>query len=278
MGKKRIVLVGETIKHEIKKPKIEEPKVVKSGKQHGRIADLGAEALAEAAVVKEKLEKEIPVAAPAKKSKKSPKPAKKRGARYSEAYKKVDRTRFYPLPEAIKLLKSISIGKFNASVDAHLVVLEAGLRGEIVFPHPTGKNPVIKIADDKLIAELEKSLPAGRQGKINFSVLLSTPAMMPKLLKFAKILGPKGLMPNPKTGTITDKPEETAKSLANKTLFRTETKFPLIHIVIGKINDKEEYLTSNFKALITAVGAKNIKKAIIVPTMGPGIKIDIDKI
>lgn len=201
-------------------------------------------------------------------AKKAPKPAKKHGTRYSEAYKKVDRTRFYPLLEAIKLLRSISISQFNASVDAHLVVLEAGLRGEVVFPHPTGKNPVVRIVDDKLITELEK-------GKIDFSVLLSTPAMMPKLLKFAKTLGPKGLMPNPKTGTITDKPEETAKALANKTLFRTETKFPLIHIVIGKVNDKEEHLAANFKALIEAVGKKNIQKIVLAPTMGPGIKVKL---
>ena len=270
MGKKRIALVGEPAKPKAKKTETAGQQVVKSGKAHGRIADVSAQALAEAEIVKEKLEKETPPAAtPAKKSKKSPRPAKKRGARFSEAYKKVDRTRSYQLPEAIKLLKSISITKFNGSVDAHLIVLEPGLRGEIVFPHPTGKTPTIRIADDKLIVELEK-------GKINFSVLLSTPAMMPKLLKFAKILGPKGLMPNPKTGTITDKPKEAAKALANKTLFRTETKFPLIHIVIGKVNDKEENLTANFKALVEAVGKKNIQKVVLSPTMGPGIKVAID--
>lgn len=238
MGKKRVALVGET----------KEPKVVK----------------AEAAAV-------VPAAKPTKKAKKTARPAKKRGQRYTDAYKKVDRTQTYQLPEAIKLLKTISITHFNASVDAHLVVLEPGLRGEIVFPHPTGKVSLIRIADDKLVAELEK-------GKIDFSVLLSTPAMMPKLLKFAKILGPKGLMPNPKTGTITDKPEEAVKALASKTLFRTEAKFPLIHIVIGKVDDKEEHLAANFKALVEAVGKKNIQKIVLAPSMGPGIKVGVDKL
>ncbi|PIS14150.1 hypothetical protein COT65_00460 [Candidatus Shapirobacteria bacterium CG09_land_8_20_14_0_10_47_13] len=259
MGKKRVALVTE------------EPKIVKSGKAHGRIADAGAEALAEAEIVKQKEAEVLTAPKTTQKKAKTSRPARKRGKRYTDAYKRVVRTQTYQLPDAIKLLKSISITHFNASVDAHLVVLEAGLRGEIIFPHPTGKTAQIRIADDKLIAELEKN-------KIDFSVLLSTPAMMPKLLKFAKILGPKGLMPNPKTGTITDKPEEAAKKLADVTLFRTEAKFPLIHIAIGKVNDKEEDLAANFKALIEAVGKKNVQKIVLAPSMGPGIKVGVDKL
>lgn len=239
MGKKRVTLVGE-------KPKEKKaPAPVK--------ADINVVAPTKAKVVK---------------SKKAPKPAKKRGATYLEALQKIDRHQFYSPSEAIKLLKSTSISQFNGSVDAHLIVSETGLKAEVTFPHPTGKNQTVRIADDKLITELEK-------GKINFSCLIATPAMMPKLLKFAKILGPKGLMPNPKAGTISDKPEELVKQLAGKTTVRTETKFPLIHITLGKVNDKEEHLAANFQTLIAAVGPKNIKKAVLAPTMGPRIKVQV---
>jgi len=99
---------------------------------------------------------------------------------------------------------------------------------------------------------------------------------MPKLAKYAKILGPRGLMPNPKAGTITDNPEELAKKLAGKTSWKTEAKAPLIHLTIGKVSQPEHQLEENFKALVAAIGQKNIKKAVLAPTMGPGIKIKIE--
>ena len=293
MGKKRIAIFGE----QPKKPKTGLPrrppridrvetgvkaglpgetsrKLVKTGKEHGRITDMGAEALAEAERIKEKeekLEKED-LAKVTKTAKKHGLPRsagwRRRGAKYLEALTKVDRHQFYPLPEAIKLLKSASISRFNGAVDTHLVVSEVGLKGEVKFPHPTGKKQNIRIVDEKLLDELEK-------GKINFTTLIATPIFMPKLLKFAKILGPRGLMPNPKAGTITDKPEELVKKLLGVTQFRTETKFPLIHMTIGKVEDKESDLAENLQALIEAVGKKNIQKAVLAPTMGPGIKVDL---
>lgn len=273
MGKKRIAIFGEQLKEKAKTglPGETSRKLVKTGKEHGRITDMGAEALAEAERIKEKeekLEKED-LAKVTKTAKKRGLPrAKARGAKYLEALAKVDRHQFYPLPEAIKLLKSASISRFNGAVDAHLVVSEVGLKGEVKFPHPTGKKQNVRIVDEELLGELEK-------GKINFTTLIATPTIMPKLLKFAKLLGPRGLMPNPKAGTITDKPEELAKKLLGVTQFRTETKFPLIHMTIGKVEDKESDLVQNFQALIEAVGKKNIQKAVLAPTMGPGIKVDL---
>lgn len=259
MGKKRIAIVGEEPTKEKKRA------TVKTGKDHGRITDMGAEALAEA----EKIAAKAPEKAP-KKAK--PRVAKApRGRRYQEARKKVDPNKFYPLVEAIKLLKNTSITRFNGSIDVHLNVKEIGLKGEVQFPYPTGKKQNIRIADDQLIKELE-------QGKINFTTLIATPEIMSKLLKFAKLLGPKGLMPNPKAGTISDKPQELAKQLAGKVQFRTETKAPLIHMVIGKVDDKEEQLAANFQALIKAVGRNNIKKAVLTSTMGPGVKVDLASI
>jgi len=203
------------------------------------------------------------------------KPAKKRGKNYLEAKKKIDKNKSYSISEAIKLLSNISFSKFKGSVDAHINVKETGLKGEIQFPHSTGKKQTIRIVDENLLKDLEKGLTTGKQGKIDFTLLIAEPKMMPRLVKFAKLLGPRGLMPNPKNGTVTEKPEEAVKNMAGKIQFKTEAKYPLIHIAIGHINDSEKDLVENFQALTKAVGKRNISKAFISPTMGPSLKIDL---
>ncbi len=272
MGKKRIKVIDASKEDRAKE---KGRKLVKTGKEHGRLTDMGAEALAEAEKIKAK-EKELEKLATAKtpkeqKRKKKAKPTKKRGKRYLDARKLIDPTKFYSLSEAIKILKKTSISRFNGAVEAHLNVKEKGLKGNVSFPYPAGKAQKIKIADDKLIKQLEK-------GKIDFDLLLATPAIMPKLVKFAKLLGPKGLMPNPKTNTISEKPKELVKTLAGKAQFKTETKAPLIHLVIGRVESKEKELAENFKALILAVGTTNIQKAVLTSTMGPGIKVDLNSL
>lgn len=279
MGKKRIkVIDGSKPGAKAKKPsESDKRKLVKTGKEHGRITDMGAEALAEAERIKEKegeLAKSSADAAkpaPAAVAKKKPRPAKKRGKKYLAAKAKVDRTKLYLLPKAVKLAKETAVTQFNGNIEVHLNVKETGLKGEVKFPHSVAKGQRIRVADEKLIGQLEK-------GKIDFDLLIATPAMMPKLVKFAKLLGPKGLMPNPKAGTITDEPKKLVKERAGKVQFRTETKAPLIHIIIGKVDAKETDLTENFQALIAAVGPQNIQKAVITSTMGPGIKIDLNSL
>ena len=99
---------------------------------------------------------------------------------------------------------------------------------------------------------------------------------MPKLVRFAKILGPKGLMPNPKTGTISDKPEEVAKKFkSGTTRFKTEAKFPIIHQVVGKLSFKEEALVENILDFLKAVGPSKIASAYLKSTMSPAIKIQL---
>lgn len=285
MGKKRIKVIGDTTKAKKGLPAgragsprtVGERKLVKTGKEHGRITDVGAEMLAEAKMVEKKakkLEAEVKKAAKKVEKPKKPKKKKSRGKRYQAALKKIDRTKSYPPKEAVKLLKDISISQFNGSVDVHLVLKEKGLKGEVKFPHPTGKKYVVRVADKKLIEELEA-------GKINFNLLVASPEMMPKLVKFAKVLGPRGLMPNPKAGTISQEPEKLAKKLAgqsNRQAFKTETKAPLIHLSIGKLDMPEKKLKENFIALIQAVGEKNINKAVLTPTMGPGVKVYLGSI
>lgn len=194
-----------------------------------------------------------------------------RSLNYQKAKKLVDKSKIYTLEEAIKLLKKIKYTKFDESIELHFNVDETGLKGEIELPHSTGKTVKVAIVDDKILTNLDK-------GIIDFDILITHPSFMPRLAKFAKVLGPKGLMPNPKAGTISPHPEEVAKKFQKGMLrFKTEAKFPLIHQMIGKISFEDKALIENATAFIKAVGAAHIAQAVIKSTMSPGIKISLDK-
>ncbi len=192
-----------------------------------------------------------------------------RGKKYIEAKNMVDKNKFYTLSEAIQLLKKMKLTKFDQSVELHFVVDETGLKGEVELPFSTGKVVRVKVVDDSVLIDLEK-------GKIEFDVLVTHPSFMPKLAKFAKVLGPKGLMPNPKAGTVSTKPEEVVKKFEKGMLrWKTEAKFPLVHQMIGKISAEEKNLIANAEKFIEAVKKSHIQKAYIKTTMSPGIKLEI---
>lgn len=193
---------------------------------------------------------------------------KQRSKKYQILKLKIDKTKLYSPQEAFKLLCEIKKNKANETVEIHLNLKEK-ISGFLVFPHPFGKKQKVAIADDKLISQIEK-------GKINFDILVASPQIMPKLAKVAKILGPKGLMPNPKTGTIGSNPEEIKEKLEKgQVKFKTEPKFPLLHLAIGKISLGPERLLDNFKALLSKIPRRNILKAFITSTQSPSIKIEI---
>lgn len=195
--------------------------------------------------------------------------AKKRSKRYLAAKAKVDINKYYPLKEAIKLVKETSLSKFDGKVEAHVTIFDIGNVGEINFPHLETASKKVVILNDTILAEL-------KDGKINFDVLIATPSTMPKLLPLAKLLGPKGLMPNPKNGTLTDKPEESVKKLsAAKTVLKTEKKAPVVHTVVGKISQKDEEVIANIEELIKVVKANKIRKLALCATMGPCVKVEI---
>jgi large subunit ribosomal protein L1 len=151
-----------------------------------------------------------------------------------------------------------------------LNVDEAELKGEVELPHSTGQTVKVTVVDDTVLANIEK-------GKIDFDVLVTHPSYMPKLAKFAKILGPKGLMPNPKAGTISTNPEEVVKKFSKGVLrWKTESKFPLVHQMIGKISLDTKALVENAEKFIHSVKTNHIKKAFIKSTMSPSLKLDID--
>ncbi|MBN1263154.1 MAG: hypothetical protein JW991_02235 [Candidatus Pacebacteria bacterium] len=272
MGKKRIRLVGEEAQP---KKQAKEQQVVKTGKEHGRIVDMGQAALEEAQRIadkEKKLEEEAQELISQETSKRiSPKNKKVKvsGKKYLAACKKVDRRKKYPLKEAVLLIKQACFTRFDSSIELHLCVEKTGLSGTVSFPHPTGKETKIKIADDKLLKEIKK-------GNIDFDILIAPPAMMAKLAPLAKILGPKGLMPNPKKGTISDNPRELKKNLLGKTQYQTEKKNPLIHLVVAKTSQTEKEILENIQAALESIGQSKIAKAILTSTMGPGIKLNLE--
>lgn len=199
-------------------------------------------------------------------------PPRKRGRKYQSARMLVEPNKVYSLTEALELLPKLLVSTFDETVELHINTNGQGVSATVTLPHGTGKKTRVAIANDKLIEEVEK-------GKIDFDVLLAEPSMMPKLAKVAKFLGPRGLMPNPKAGTITDKPEEVAKKYeGGQMTFKTESKAPVMHLTVGKISFGKEKLEENIKTALSAIQAGRIKKTVLKSTMSPGIKVDFAKI
>lgn len=207
----------------------------------------------------------------AKKAKKVVK-VKVRSKRYLEVIKMVEKNKLYDLKEAVGLVKKTSLTKFDGTVELHVGLNPLSLgekkdfRTGVSLPHGTGKEVRVAIADDKIIDEITA-------GKINFDILVAHPSMMPKLAKVARVLGPKGLMPNPKTGTVSPDPEKRAKELTNGQVnIKTEPGNPMIHMPVGKVSFADKDITDNVKAVLDALGTK-VSKVTLSATMGPGIKV-----
>lgn len=217
--------------------------------------------------------KEEKVEAPHPKKEKKEKFQKKQKAFHSTQYlsltEKVEKDKIYPLNDALELLEKLQRGKFDETVELHINTLTSGVSGNVTLPHGTGKKTKVAVATDALIAEIEK-------GIINFDILVSEPQMMAKLAKVAKVLGPRGLMPNPKNGTITERVEELVKKYEGGQInFKTEGKAPLLHLTVGKMSFGAKKLAENIESMLKAVKKTNIVNATLKSTMSPGIKIKV---
>lgn len=191
-----------------------------------------------------------------------------RSKKYIAARSQVDKTKEYDAFSAIELIKKLSYSKFTGTITAHGVVRAVGDVANITFPHTTGKSITVAIFSEELAAEIEA-------GKATFDVLIARPADMPKLTKFARTLGPRGLMPNPKNGTLTDRVEEKKKELeAGKIALKTEKKAPLFHLVIGKTDMETKDLVENLQELMR-VSKEKLVKITLASTMSPGVKVSI---
>jgi large subunit ribosomal protein L1 len=280
MGKIRTRILGL---EEVEKKQKEEQKKRKQEKKKIRAPGLkGGERMVAVEVKEEEMEKlekakkileEKPKATKKEEEKKFSQPQKKsRGKKYQELRKMVDKNKSYSIKEAITLLKKMNQFNFDQTVELHLNVDKTGLKGEVELPYSIGKKLRVAIVDDKILAQIEK-------GELNFDVLITHPSYMPKLAKFARILGPKGLMPNPKAGTISDKPEEVAKKFEKGLLrWKTEPKFPLIHQAVGKLSLDEEKLVDNALVFLKSVGRAHIRSVFVKATMTPSIKLSLEEL
>jgi len=190
--------------------------------------------------------------------------------RYQYLKKQTDPKKLYPLSEAIKLQLQLSQSRKLKTTELHINLTESGLRGEIKLPHSTGKTQSIEIFSEKTITKINAN-------KLDFDVLLATPKDMPQLARFAKILGPKGLMPNPKNGNLIEDPKKRAEELSSgATLsYKSEPKTPLLHLNLGPITQDSDKLTQNIIAIIKRISLLKIKSAYITTTHTPSTKIDL---
>lgn len=205
---------------------------------------------------------------------------KTHSATYLKKAELVDKKKTYKLSDAVALLPKLSIAKFDETVELHINTTDKGISGQMSLPHGTGKQTKVALinptADAEAADALIKQIEAGT---IEFDVLIATPDAMPKLARVARVLGPRGLMPNPKNGTVTPKPEEAAEKFAGGQFnYKTEAKFPILHLIVGKVSFGEAKLEENIKAALKTVSTKNIKNVTLKSTMSPGIKLDVSSI
>lgn len=202
-------------------------------------------------------------------SKSTKKDKKTHSKKYSSNFQIIDKNKSYKLSDAVKMLKEFKASKFDETVELHLNVKEEGISGTLSLPHGTGKEVRVKVADEALIEQIEK-------GKIDFDVLIASPSLMPQLAKVARVLGPKGLMPNPKNGTVTDDPKPLMEKLSKGQIrFKTEAKAPVIHLSVGKVSFDADKLSENITTVLTSVGTAKITKVTLKSTMSPGIKVSL---
>ncbi len=267
MGKIRVKVLGDEEQEKKQQEELQKKKEAKIAEQKAQAqAQTEEEASVEIETPEEKTE-EVKVEKKQVTIKKGSKAF--HSQKYGTLAAKVDLTKVYSVKEGLELLKDLQRGKFDETVELHINTVNPGVSGSVTLPHGTGKQTRVAIADDKLIAEIEK-------GVVDFDILLAVPQMMPKLARVARVLGPKGLMPNPKNGTITEKPEEAAKKYAGGQFnFKTESKNPLLHLSVGKMSFGSEKLAENIDAMLDAVKKSNIVNITLKSTMSPGFKIKV---
>ena len=228
----------------------------------------------------------------------------KHGKKYVEAAKLYDKQNQYDRDEAISIVKKLAVAKFDETIEAHIRTgcdgrhADQQIRGAVVLPHGTGKNARVLVfaknakADEAQAAGAdyvgaEELIPKiQNEGWFEFDVVVATPDMMGVVGRLGRVLGPKGLMPNPKAGTVTMDVTKAIQDIkAGKIEYRLD-KTNIIHVPIGKASFTEEQLADNFQTLIdainkarpSAVKGQFLKSITITPTMGPGVKLNPAKL
>lgn len=227
----------------------------------------------------------------------------KRGKKYIEAAKLIERGNLYEKEEAVALVKKAATAKFDETIEAHIRTgcdgrhADQQIRGAVVLPHGTGKKVRILVFAKDAKAEEAKAAGADfvggdelipkiqNEGWLDFDVVVATPDMMGVVGRLGRVLGPKGLMPNPKAGTVTMDVAKAIKEIkAGKIEYRLD-KSNIIHVPVGKVSFTEEQLADNFQALMGAVIKARpstlkgtfLKSVTMASTMGPGVKLNTVK-
>ena len=228
----------------------------------------------------------------------------KRGKKYLEAAKSIDRATLYDPAEAIGLAKKAAVAKFDETIEVHIRTgcdgrhADQQIRGAVVLPHGTGKKVRILVFAKDAKAEEAKAAGADYVGAedlipriqnenwFDYDVVVATPDMMGVVGRLGRVLGPKGLMPNPKAGTVTMDVTKAINDIkAGKIEYRLD-KTNIIHVPVGKASFTEEQLSDNFQTLMGAINkakpsslkGQYVKSATLTSTMGPGVKLNVTKI
>lgn len=230
---------------------------------------------------------------------------KKKGKKYVQALELIEKNKAYTKEEAIELVKKTSTTKFDGSVEVAINLnldtkkTDQQLRGAIVLPNGTGKTKKVlvltknaeqakaaKEAEADFVGEADLVDKIQKENWLDFNVIIATPEMMPLLGKLGKVLGPKGLMPNPKTGTVTTDVKKAIEDVKKGRIeYRTDS-YGNVHAIIGKVSFDADKLVENLKAFVTVIvkakpqTAKGtyIKNISVSSTMGPGVKVDVNSL
>ena len=224
----------------------------------------------------------------------------KRGKKYVEAAKQYERSQLYEVSDAVSLVKKVAVAKFDETIEVHIRTgcdgrhADQQIRGAVVLPHGTGKTVRVLVFAKNLKADEAQAAGADyvgaeelipkiqNEGWLDFDVVVATPDMMGFVGRLGRILGPKGLMPNPKAGTVTMDVTKAINDIkAGKIEYRLD-KSNIIHVPIGKASFTEEQLTDNFQTLMDAIvkarpaalKGQFLKSVVMSPTMGPGVKLN----
>ena len=226
---------------------------------------------------------------------------RKKSKKYQEALSKIEKGKLYTLEEAVKLVKETSVSKFDGTVE---IAVRLGLdvkkndqqlSGAIVLPHGTGKPKKVLVlakgdaakaaseAGADFVGDVDMITKIEKENWFEFDVIIATPEMMPLLGKLGKVLGPKGLMPNPKTGTVTMDTKKAVEDVKKgRVEYRTDS-YANVHALVGKVSFDDEKLVDNIKAFMDVIikskpqAAKGtyLKGISLTSTMGPGVKVDL---
>lgn len=302
MGKKRVAVIGDveteeqarkarevkrqqkTLREGEKLSKVQEEKAqrleseakeTKAEKTSHGVVDASADMEAEFEAVKQKqVQAAAQAAAAAEEAKaatRKPKHPNRRGKNYRTARSQITPGLTLALAEAIEKLQTASYTTFTSTVELHVNFIKADVFSSttIDLPHETGKAKRLALLTPETLQKI-------KDNKIDFDILFASPAQMGQLVPFARVLGPRGLMPNPKTGTLVENPEKAAGNYSNTTTnLKPEAKAPILHTVAGNLKMKPDHIADNIRTILTTIGTRNIKSAYIAGTMSPSVRIDL---